>query len=92
MNHEEIKNALHDKGLTFAALAQASGKRYQTLTACSMRKATSQPAARIIAAGLGLDIQKVFPDVASYSRPSRQGGLEKAKAALEKANIDVPVE
>ncbi len=95
MNHDEIKKALHDKGLTFTALAQASGKKYQTLTACSMRKAVSKPCALIIAAGLGMGVDDVFPDVEQYRKRSRleltSGSLDKAKEALEKANINVAV-
>ncbi len=95
MNHDQIKKALHDKGLTFTALAKASGKKYQTLTACSMRKATSKPCALIIAAGLGMDVNEVFPDVEQYKSKSRKelttGSLDKAKAALKKANLEVAV-
>lgn len=95
MNHNQIKKALHDKGLTFAALAQASGKKYQTLTACSMRKAVSKPCALIISAGLGMDVTEVFPDVEQYKSRSREelttGSLDKAKEALKRAKLEVAV-
>lgn len=91
MNHEEIKKALRDRGMTFAALAKATGKKYQTLTACSMRKATSKPCALIIAAGLGMDVTEVFPDVEQYKQEGRkelsEGGVDRAKAALKEAGL-----
>lgn len=92
MTHDEIKKALKDKGISFSALAKASGKKYQTLTACSMRNAISKPAAQIICAGLGKPIREVFPDVPQYLEPSREqrskDSVARAKELLSEAGIE----
>lgn len=92
MTHDEIKKALKDKDISFSALAKASGKRYQTLTACSMRNAISKPAAQIICAGIGKSLADVFPDVPQYLEPSREQrskeSVEKAREMLSKAGIE----
>jgi len=93
MTHEEIKKALKDRGLSFSALAQASGRTYQSLSTCSQRKCISKPAATIVAAGLGMDVVDVFPDVEQYKNPARNesaaSSLAKAKKVLEAADIRV---
>jgi lambda repressor-like predicted transcriptional regulator len=82
MNHAEIKAALSAKGLTFIAIATASGRNYQTLTACSMRKCTSYPAASVIALALEQDVTAIFPDVPQY----KVGGKKQhSELALKKA-------
>lgn len=91
MNHEEIKRALTDKGLTFAALARAAGMLPQSLTICSARKGLSRPAALVIAAGLEMPVEKVFPDKPQYQCPSSKEKKDKAnglaREALNKAGI-----
>lgn len=95
MSHEEIKKDLKNKGISFSALAKASGRKYQTLTAVSNRSAVSKPCALVICAGLGKDISDVFPDVEQYNQPSRQEAaeesLKKARKALKKADIEIAV-
>lgn len=91
MTHDEIKKALKDRGLSFTALANATGKKYQTLTAVSMRNATSKPAAKIISAGVGKPIEEVFPDIKQYSMPDKQqqaeNSIDKAKEVLKDAGL-----
>lgn len=95
MTHDEIKKALKNNGLNFSALAGASGRTYQSLTQISERKSKSQPAAKIIAAGVGKPISEVFPDIPEYLEPDKEQGkaarVERAKEALRKANLDVAV-
>ena len=91
MTHNEIKKALKKNGLNFTALATASDRSYQSLTQTSLRQSKSQPAAKIIAAGVGKPINEVFPDVPEYLEPSKEQGkearIERAKELLEQAGI-----
>ena len=83
MNHQQIKKALNDKGLTFAALASATGRHYQSLTAVSSRTSQSKPAALIISAALGLPVEEVFPDIPKYSETTIRNKEQSVKRAKE---------
>jgi len=92
MNHEEIKKALQNKGHSFTSLAKATGRTYQSLTVVSQRKARSVRAAMIIAAGLGLSVEDVFPDIPEYrNKPAdeydKEAAVNRAKEALVKAGL-----
>lgn len=82
MNHNEIKKALRDAGLSFTSLAAATGRNPQNFSAVSKRDVKSRPTAMIIAAALEKPIEDVFPDIPQYAEPSRE---QKAKESVDKA-------
>lgn len=91
MNHDEIKKALNDAGLSFTSLAEATGRNPQNFSAVSRRKVLSRPAAMIIAAALQKPIEQVFPDIPQYAQPSktsqRKEGIDKAKQLIKAAGL-----
>ena len=87
MNHEQIKKALHEQGLSFAALAAATGRSYQSLTIVSQGKAKSRPSALIIASAIGKPVEEVFPNNPEYARPDKTNNVAKAKEILIAAGL-----
>lgn len=91
MNHDEIKKALNDAGLSFSALAEATGRNPQNFSGVSRRKILSRPVALIISAALQKPIEKVFPDVPQYAAPTREQkskeGIDKAKKLIKAAGL-----
>lgn len=91
MNHTEIKKALSNVDLTFAALGEATGRNPQNFSAVSRRKIQSRPVALIIAAALEKPIVEVFPDVPQYVNPSKKAQKEqrvdKAKKLIKAAGL-----
>ncbi|PIP98521.1 MAG: hypothetical protein COW76_20380 [Shewanella sp. CG18_big_fil_WC_8_21_14_2_50_42_11] len=87
MTGEEIRKALNEKDLSFAAIGRALG--HSTGTAVSRichRQATGRITARFIADALDLPIEEVFPEKPEYSDDPKRLKKTQAEAALrEKA-------
>ena len=92
MSHEEIKKALHKNGLTFSALAKASGKHSSNLISCSNRSSRSRPSALVISAALGMPVTEVFSDIPAYTEAPKslltEESVNKAKKLLENAGLE----
>ncbi|NPA72707.1 MAG: transcriptional regulator [Gammaproteobacteria bacterium] len=87
MTHEQIKKALQERGLSFAAIAKATGRTYMSLTIVSQRKAKGRPSALIIAGALSMPVSDVFPDVPQYAMPARESNVNRAKQILKDAGL-----
>lgn len=76
MEAEAIKQALYNKGFSFALLGQALGIKSNVVSGVCHRRTVSKTTAEAIAKVLEKPVAEVFPDVESYRKPS----LPKGKA------------
>lgn len=82
MTGEEIRLALKDKDLSFAAIGRALG--HTTGTAVSRichREASGRMTARFVANAIGLSVEDVFPDRPEYADEPKD--LRKSRAEAE---------
>jgi len=68
MNGEEIRKALREKNLSFAAIGRALGHSTgEAVSRTCHRKANSRAVANLIANRLGLSVSEIFPDKPEYA-------------------------
>lgn len=68
MEAEAIKQALHEKGFTFAMIGEALNINSNVVSGVCYRRTTSKQVAVAVAKCLGKPVTEVFPDVESYRR------------------------
>jgi len=82
MEADAIKQALHDKGFTFAMIGEALNINSNVVSGVCYRRTTSKQVAEAVAKALGKSVSDVFPDVESYQRPRLpRGSARVAKQA-----------
>jgi hypothetical protein len=82
MEAEAIKQALRDKGFTFALIGEAIEVNANVVSAVCYRRTISGKVAKAVAKALDKSVAEVFPDIPSYGQPSLpRGAAREAKAA-----------
>ena len=83
MEAEAIKQALHDKGFTFAMIGEALSINSNVVSGVCYRRTTSKQVAEAVAKALGKPVTDVFPDVESYQRARLPSGRDRAAKKAE---------
>lgn len=80
MEHQAIKEALQQKGVSFTAIAQVINKTPQAVTSVAARRTESQLIAMAIATALELPVGEVFPDIPRYAKKRETNDSRKKRA------------
>lgn len=81
MDGHKIREALHDKGLTFGIIASALDVAKPSVSQVAHRHQTSRRIAMAIATALELPVSEVFPDHPSYANPGLHRKIRQKKVA-----------